>query len=424
MSYPDSRALGNLQLPGMPSSQLGKFDPAIPDILPHEQVYSIQVGEKLFRLSGASLSSDAPSYFTNFFLQYKDTPEDKRPTLYIDRSAEVFALICMHLQGYYMVPEDEAMLMYMVADASYYHLPKLVSQLATLEFSIRIGSRRFTIPRGVFNRPGDTPNFFTLGFTSFFAPVSDEWMRKTKNIRRPLPLAPPTVTDRSPEIFADLLAALSGSAIDIRSPEHREKLVRECRYYRFRGLEQTLIAHEIRNNEDRGCEEITLNLADVKLSELDTGTSSTGMTSVYYKRPYVDTASRELIIQIEGEFVVLRESGGSWLCSFTKSAGEQVKDFTEALRMNKNISFQKYGNEYLVNLVDSYIEIDGQDVDLIGETSNPDIERSRKRKRTENIYLDHSQFRMVLNDRMATFQLVKGLGISSIKSRNKKRAFI
>jgi hypothetical protein len=98
----------------------GDFDPTIPEILPHEQVFSIQVGDTMFRLSGASLSSDAPSYFTNFFLPHIGTPEDQRPALYLDRSAEVFKLICNHLQGYYVTPSDESQFVYLFIDAHYY----------------------------------------------------------------------------------------------------------------------------------------------------------------------------------------------------------------------------------------------------------------------------------------------------------------
>lgn len=32
--------------------------PDIPHVLPHEKVFPIQIGSKLFRLSGASISSD------------------------------------------------------------------------------------------------------------------------------------------------------------------------------------------------------------------------------------------------------------------------------------------------------------------------------------------------------------------------------
>ena len=43
-----------------------EYNPEVPPILPHEKIYSIQVGYRLYRLSGLSLSSDAPSYFTKF----------------------------------------------------------------------------------------------------------------------------------------------------------------------------------------------------------------------------------------------------------------------------------------------------------------------------------------------------------------------
>lgn len=35
-----------------------KLQPDIPHILPHEKVFPIQIGSELFRLSGASISSD------------------------------------------------------------------------------------------------------------------------------------------------------------------------------------------------------------------------------------------------------------------------------------------------------------------------------------------------------------------------------
>lgn len=47
----------------------GHYDPNIPQILPHDRMYNIQIGTKLFKISGASLSSDGPSYFTNYFIK-------------------------------------------------------------------------------------------------------------------------------------------------------------------------------------------------------------------------------------------------------------------------------------------------------------------------------------------------------------------
>jgi hypothetical protein len=40
------------------ASTARKYNTEIPHILPHERVFPIQIGSELFRLSGASLSSD------------------------------------------------------------------------------------------------------------------------------------------------------------------------------------------------------------------------------------------------------------------------------------------------------------------------------------------------------------------------------
>lgn len=69
--------------------------------LPSEKVFSIQIGSEIFRLSGASIASDAPSYFSRFFedqlLQSQDAANVR--TLYIDRDPTTFREIARHLQG-------------------------------------------------------------------------------------------------------------------------------------------------------------------------------------------------------------------------------------------------------------------------------------------------------------------------------------
>ena len=45
-----------LQDPTVPTAR--KLNTDIPEILPHERVFPIQIGSELFRLSGASISSD------------------------------------------------------------------------------------------------------------------------------------------------------------------------------------------------------------------------------------------------------------------------------------------------------------------------------------------------------------------------------
>lgn len=51
----------DLEFPGVVR---GQNFPGIPDVLPHEKVFPIQIGSELFRLSGASISSDGMSYST------------------------------------------------------------------------------------------------------------------------------------------------------------------------------------------------------------------------------------------------------------------------------------------------------------------------------------------------------------------------
>jgi hypothetical protein len=73
--------------------------------LPSEKVFSIQIGSEVFRLSGASIASDAPSYFSQFFEQQLriGDPSNIR-TLYIDRDPATFHEIARHLQGIHGSP--------------------------------------------------------------------------------------------------------------------------------------------------------------------------------------------------------------------------------------------------------------------------------------------------------------------------------
>merc|ERR1711881_8539 len=76
-------------------------------VLPAGKVFPIQIGSDLFRLSGASISSDAPSYFSHYFgeqLIQTGGRASQVKTLYIDRDPETFKDIALHLQGYYVKP--------------------------------------------------------------------------------------------------------------------------------------------------------------------------------------------------------------------------------------------------------------------------------------------------------------------------------
>ncbi|KAH7625257.1 hypothetical protein B0T09DRAFT_361634 [Sordaria sp. MPI-SDFR-AT-0083] len=287
----------------------------IPNILPHERVFPIQIGSELFKLSGASISSDAPSYFSQYFLcqlkQASDAGQDPSTairTLYIDRDPVTFKDISLHLQGYHVRPRDATHLVRLFADAQFYSLPKLISQLYEEPIHITIGSTPFQIPRDIFSLsgPGNTPNFFTLGFAIFFSNPEDLFPGLDREgLIRPPSIVPPSVPNRSAEVFEELMQMLRGYPVKIRDETHRQELLRDCRYFNFKGLEQKLIPHERGFNQARGREEIVLRLRDILKSGISVvnepvvGDPLAGW--VNYARPYVDDKPMELVLEIGEE---------------------------------------------------------------------------------------------------------------------------
>ncbi|PGH21427.1 hypothetical protein AJ80_03218 [Polytolypa hystricis UAMH7299] len=276
-------------------------------ILPPEKVFPIQIGSELFRLSGASIASDAPSYFSQFFEDQLRNSEDGAAmrTLYIDRDPITFQDILRHLQGYHVRPSDGHHFVKLFADAQFYSLPRLISQLFETEIFIQIGDRHFQIPRDIFSGPGDSPNFFSLGFAVFFASPGEVFPGlDRKGLLRPPSITPPMVINRSADVFADLLHMLRGYPIHIRNEEHRAELLRDCRYFHLRGLEQKLIPHNVSFNIQRHKSEIIIRLEDIRqsgvqfVSDVSPSDSAGGGGWVHYSRPFVDEASHELIVEI------------------------------------------------------------------------------------------------------------------------------
>ncbi|KAF5099893.1 hypothetical protein D0Z00_001485 [Geotrichum galactomycetum] len=322
-------------------------------------------------------------------------------------------------------------------------------QLANSEIFMRIGNASFRIPRNIFSNPGDTPNFFTLGFTAFFGSEIETTRRKA--FIRPPPLAPPTVPNRSGELFSELFAVLQGSPVNVRDDEHRRMLVRECRYYRFRNLEQRLIEHQILINRARQSEEIVINLEDIKDQHLAvTDNKDSLATALFYKRPFVDTISRELILQVKGnEPIVLMkpaEAGSSWEVIFFDSAKEKFKSVQSALRDKFTVRFSTGQKGYLVNVDDASISVNGSYIDprvdtlgtspeSYGGSSNSIQEEAessglRKRPRTVpagpiQLIVNKSQWRIKLfGDGMAMFELLTAECTSGQRYKNKMRKFL
>ncbi|KAL9601524.1 MAG: hypothetical protein Q9219_002476 [cf. Caloplaca sp. 3 TL-2023] len=268
--------------------------------LPDEKGFTIQIGPELFKLSGASIMSDEQ-------LEQNDDHSGGVRTLYIDRDPDTFRDIARHLQ-----------------------VPRLQSQLFESEIFVEVGNEHFRVPRDIFSAPGDTPNYFTLGFTLFFSSPGDIFPGlNPRGLLRPPVIHPPHIPNRSPEIFADLLHMLRGYPLTIRNSDHREQLLKDARYYHLRGLEQRLIPHAISHNIARRASEIVIRLQDIKPSQIvpepvkkainandDDGgefavSSPPPLTStsslphqplensfhITYTRPYISESSHHLIIE-------------------------------------------------------------------------------------------------------------------------------
>jgi hypothetical protein len=210
-------------------------------------------------------------------------------------------------------------------------VPRLTKQLFSTDIFIRIGGRPFQIPRDLFSAPGDSPNYFSLGFAQFFSTPSEVFPGLDRSaLLRPPSISPPSAPSRNGETFAELIRILQGYTPEIRNDAHRSQLLRDARYFHLKGLEQRLIPCEVSFNLKRQQSEILLRLEDIRQSGVsfspdkpssDSDSSSTlgaspsgaspapSLTSissssaragyVSYARPYTDDHARTNILVLE-----------------------------------------------------------------------------------------------------------------------------
>lgn len=277
----------------VPIETTREFDPLIPEFLPHDKVFLIQVGYKLFKIGGASLLSDAPSYFTTYFSQEANYDS----VLHIDRNPLVFEHIYAHLQGYYVDINCEQDFVLILLDSYYFGLNRLQQLLQEYIFA-NIGGGSFKIPRSLFVRTGNYPNYFLVHYESLYNGANR--MIAQKNTLRPPPQLPPSVLNRSPLLFGDLMELLKGNSSVIKDDEHRALLVKECKYYRLRELEQRILKHKVLHNPLAMTMEIVININDVH--PLGVSSSSKDFKQelpAQYARPYMrNEPKRDLIIQM------------------------------------------------------------------------------------------------------------------------------
>jgi hypothetical protein len=240
-------------------------------------------------------------------------------------------------------PRDEEHFVRLFADAQFYSrkqssllhtylypnvqpVPRLTQQLFKSEIFIQVGDQHFQIPRDIFSTPGNSPNFFSLGFAHFFSTPSEVFPGLDRQtLLRPPSILPPSIPNRSGKIFADLLRLLQGYDVNIRDAEHRAELLRDARYFHLKGLEQRLLPCEISHNMLRGRGEILLRLDDLRQSGVcfiadpdspalvressNQSTSATPLSAleasnntptgwISYQRPFIDDMSHDLVLEI------------------------------------------------------------------------------------------------------------------------------
>ncbi|KAF5019934.1 hypothetical protein F66182_8057 [Fusarium sp. NRRL 66182] len=383
----------------------------IPLILPHERVFPIQIGSELFKLSGASLSSDAPSYFSQYFhcqleaaKERSDESSTSIRTLYIDRDPVIFRDISLHLQGYHVQPRDGEHFVRLFSDAQFYSLPKLMSQLYEESIFISIGHREFQIPREIFSDSGNSPNYFTLGFAAFFSRPDDLFPGLDReHLIRPPSILPPSVPKRSADTFAELLHLLRGYPVRIRDEPHRQELLSDARYFHFKGLEQRLIPHSRSYNQGTGREEMALRIENVQKSGISVfvngGEHAQGF--VQYARPYVDEEPAELVLEIGGETTKIHFSGGSPRAEFVKDTKTRVAKLFELIASKLSAPYGRIqalgdnlsGQELIHTVIgpESAIILDGKEYveDLTTVNSSVDSKPNpRKRRRADGGFDD------------------------------------
>jgi hypothetical protein len=146
-------------------------------------------------------------------------------------------------------------------------VPRLTKQLFSTDIFVRIGGTPFQIQRDLFSAPGDSPNYFSLGFAHFFSTPSEAFPGLDRDaLLRPPSIKPPSVPSRNGEVFGELIQLLQGYNVEIRSDAHRSRLLRDARYFHLKGLEQKLIPCDISYNLRRQESEILIRLEDIRQS--------------------------------------------------------------------------------------------------------------------------------------------------------------
>lgn len=323
-----------------------------------------------------------------------------------------------------------------------------MSQLFESQIIIQIGDRHFQISRDIFSGPGDSPNFFSLGFGAFFASPAEVFPGLDRSgLLRPPAIVPPSVPNRSGDVFAQLIHLLRGYPLHIESEAQRAELLRDCRYFHLRGLEQKLIPHSISFNPIRGRSEIILRLEDIRRSgiRVETPPENSDGVAVTYSRPFVDESSHDLVLEIGDENTIIDPH--TMRPQFLNSAQARVASLLQVIVDKKNDNSQKpiKSAEHAVHIQndeETDLTIDGEQQESFHIPGLTADEPQAKRRRVEGSagsqaqssgswIVRNGQWRILMrpgdgSNGGVSFVLV-GVKLdvyTSQRTRNRKRAFL
>lgn len=313
-------------------------------------------------------------------------------------------------------------------------VPRLISQLFESECFIQIGDRHFQIPRDIFSSPGNTPNFFTLGFAAFFASPSEVFPGLDRQgILRPPAIVPPSVPNRSADVFDELLHLLRGYPVHIKNEDHRAALLRDCQYFHLRGLEQKLIPHQITTNPFTQRSEIVIRLEDVRPSGIQSVVDTTGSPivggMVSYKRPSVDEHAADLVVEIgEEASIIHRESMRADFIGLTK---QRITRLLATVGEKMSLSSQSPLSQVPIKIrVDNETDLTvdgepGQHLPVEIETTEPPAKRPRSNGTDEPWIVRTGQWKLEVQTGLELILVAVKLDVyTSAQIRNRSRAFL
>lgn len=169
----------------------------------------------------------------------------------------------------------------------------------------------------------------------------------------------------------------------IRNEEHRQELIRDCKYFHFRGLEQQLIAHEISYSQRRQRKEITIRLEDIRPPGLSLVSDATTIGIAHYARPFVDKGTAyELIVNTGANAVTIDSS--TMTATFHGNAviqvGELVRKLAECLPGEIRISTTKNFENSMQVVIDAGTSalVDGEPWESDGPNTEPPMKRQKR----------------------------------------------